>query len=107
MLEDEDNQINLEGIGLGNGWIEAETQGRAVIDFAWWHGMIDSTTKDSLHEVWKDCVARKHMPPPFHDFTVPDECSIMNAVLEAAGKGAFPPESFRSPNPYDVTTFDL
>lgn len=104
---DERDIINLAGIGLGNGWIEAETQGPAVIDFAWWHGLIDSNTKDSLHEVWKDCVARKKMPPPFHSFTVPDECAIMNSVLEAAGKGTFPASTFRSPNPYDVTTFDL
>lgn len=101
------SEINLAGIGLGNGWIEAETQGPAVIDFAWWHGLIDSTTKDSLHQVWIDCNTRKTMSPPFHDFTVPDECGIMDAVLKAAGKGAFPPSSFRSPNPYDVTTFDL
>ena len=107
LLANEDEQINLEGIGLGNGWVEAETQGPAVIDFAWWHGLIDSTTKDNLHDVWTDCAARKHMSPPFHDFTTPDECSILSAVMAAAGSQAFPPELFRSPNPYDVTTFDL
>ena len=105
--EGTDMIMNLAGIGLGNGWVDAETQGPAVIDFAWWHGMIDAATKDSLHEVWKDCVARKAMPSPFHSFTIPDECGIMDAVLEAAGKGAFPASTFRSPNPYDVTTFDL
>lgn len=107
LLEDDEGHINLNGIGLGNGWIDAKTQGPAVIDFAWWHGLIDSTTKDSLHEVWKDCVSGKKMSPPFHDFTIPDECSVMSAVLKAAGAAAFPPETFRSPNPYDVTTFDL
>ena len=107
LLVDEEDRINLDGIGLGNGWIEAETQGPAVIDFAWWHGLIDSTTKDSLHHVWKDCARGKKMSAPFHDFTISDECSIMSAVLAAAGAKAFPPNTFRSPNPYDVTTFDL
>ncbi len=107
LLVDEAERVNLEGIGLGNGWVEAETQGPAVIDFAWWHGLIDSPTKDSLHEVWKGCIAGKKMSPPFHDFTIPDECGIMSAVMAAAGAGAFPKKTFHSPNPYDVTTFDL
>jgi carboxypeptidase C (cathepsin A) len=107
LLVDDDEKVKLAGIGLGNGWVDAKTQGPAVIDFAWWHGMIDSSTKDSLHEVWKGCSEGKKMSPPFHDFTIPDECSIMSAVLAAAGAGAFPKKTFRSPNPYDVTTFDL
>jgi len=69
--------------------------------------LIDANTKDSLHLVWDACITRQTMPSPFHSFTIPDECAIMDAVLEAAGKGAFPESSFRSPNPYDITTFDL
>lgn len=107
LLVKKHDRVKLEGIGLGNGWVEAETQGPAVIDFAWWHGLIDSSTKDSLHEVWQGCIEGKKMSHPFHDFTIPDECSIMNAVLAAAGAGVFPKKSFQSPNPYDVTTFDL
>lgn len=107
LLADDAEQVKLTGIGLGNGWVDAKTQGPAVIDFAWWHGLIDSSTKDSLHEVWKGCVDGKKMSPPFHDFTVPDECSIMSAVMAAAGAGVFPKKTFQSPNPYDVTTFDL
>jgi carboxypeptidase C (cathepsin A) len=99
--------MNLEGIGLGNGWMDAKVQGPVVIDYAWWHGMIDTTTRDALHAVWENCKAGVPMAPPYHDFTVPDECNIMGAVLAAAGQGAFPEGSFRSPNTYDVTTFDL
>jgi carboxypeptidase D len=50
-------KMNLEGIGLGNGWMDAKVQGPVVIDYAWWHGMIDSTTRDALHAVWENCKA--------------------------------------------------
>jgi len=97
-------KINLAGIGLGNGWMDATVQGPVVIDYAWWHGMIDSTTRDALKGVWEQCKSgSKEMEAPFHDFTVPDECGIMGAVLSAAGAGIFPD---LMPNAYDVTTWD-
>jgi carboxypeptidase C (cathepsin A) len=97
-------KINLAGIGLGNGWMDATVQGPVVIDYAWWHGMIDSTTRDALKGVWEQCKAGTvEMTDPFHDFTVPDECNIMGAVLSAAGAGIFPD---LMPNTYDVTTWD-
>jgi hypothetical protein len=101
--------VNLVGIGLGNGWMDATVQGPAVIDYAWWHGMIDSTTKNALHAVWQVCkddlksADNPPLPPPFHEFTVPDECNIMGAVMEAAGVGIF---EDKRPNEYDVTTWD-
>lgn len=119
--------INLKGIGLGNAWMDAKIQGPMVIDYAWWHGMIDSTTRETLHRAWKVC--RKEdtkqqgqqqedgtnkesttsgiNQPPFHPFTVPDECNIMGAVLQAAGSEVFPKESYHGPNTYDVTTWDI
>jgi carboxypeptidase C (cathepsin A) len=100
----ERRKINLVGIGLGNGWMDATVQGPVVIDYAWWHGMIDSTTRDAFKGVWEQCKSgSKEMEEPFHDFTVPDECNIMGAVLSAAGAGIFPD---RMPNTYDVTTWD-
>ena len=40
---DDDNRIviPLKGASLGNGWIDAKIQGPAVIDYSWWHGLID------------------------------------------------------------------
>ena len=97
-------RINLAGIALGNGWMDARVQGPAVIDYAWWHGMIDSTTRHALKATWEQCNAGSvPMQPPFHDFTTPDECNVMGAVLQAAGAGIFPD---LSPNTYDVTTWD-
>lgn len=99
-----DRRINLAGIALGNGWIEARTQGPAVIDYAWWHGMIDSNTRSLLHEQWELCVEDSdELDPTFHEFTIPDECGIMGEVLRAAGAGLL---NDRDPNTYDVTTFD-
>lgn len=106
-LEGTETEIALAGVGLGNGWVDAEVQGPAVIDYAFWHGLIDEPTKDSFFRVWEACKRGDPLPKPFHDFTIPDECNIMGAVMAAAGGEAFPPTSYIAPNPYDVTTFDL
>jgi len=96
-------EINLKGIALGNGWVDVRVQGPAVIDYAWWHGMIDSYSAKAFHQEWENCKDGSEQPPPFHAFTVPDECNIMGAVLEAAGSGIF---DWGRPNAYDVTTWD-
>ena len=102
--KEQSHHINLYGIGIGNGWMDAKQQGDAVIDYAYWHGMIDSTGRHYLEEKWKDCLeSSKHMKSPFHDFTITDECNIAGVVLEMAGAGIFPE---KSPNVYDVTTWD-
>jgi len=103
--------LNLKGIAIGNGWADVTIQGPMVIDYAWWHGMIDSVTRDAFHAEWDHC--KQHIydssttndtePAPFHRFTVPDECGIMNGVLSAAGAGLL---HRGSPNTYDVTTWD-
>lgn len=123
--------IPLAGIALGNGWMNALVQGPAVIDYAWWHGMIDTATVHALHQEWDNCQynfkqeqkqehhhhhrddnsndpssmrqRERGEPRPFHRFTVPDECGILEAVLAAAGAGAV---SWGAPNAYDVTTWD-
>jgi carboxypeptidase C (cathepsin A) len=103
--------INLAGVALGNGWMDARVQGPVVIDYAYWHGLIDAYTKDALHQEFDRCMAAydKHKvekeQTPFHRFTIPDECSVMSAVLEAAGKGLLP-DNPGGPLTYDVTTWD-
>lgn len=102
--------IRLSGIAMGNAWIDATIQGPAVIDYAWWHGMIDSVMRDALQVEWKHCynsndykTTRRQQPPGFHPLTVPDECGIMSVLMEAAGANLF---SWGSPNVYDVSTWD-
>ena len=96
--------INLWGIALGNGWIDAQVQGFAVVPYAHWHGMIDSTTVAALQQEWDQCRdGSKPQPKPFHPFTTPDECGIMGAVMQAAGVGIV---DWGGPNAYDVTTWD-
>jgi hypothetical protein len=85
------------------GWMDAMVQGPVVIDYAYWHGMIDSTSRDNLHAAWEDCKDGFKLDPPLHDFTVPDECNIMGATIQAAGAGLF---DDMAPNVYDVTTWD-
>jgi hypothetical protein len=107
--------LNLKGIALGNGWVDARVQGPATIDYAYWHGMIDEDTRDNLHAEWARCQAKgpAYRPdPPFHPFNVPDDCAMMEGVLRAAGAGIFQdagsvnyPLTY-GPNTYDITTWD-
>jgi len=93
------NIVNLRGLAIGNGSINVNVLGGTVIDYAWWHGMIDLQTKRSLHVKWEECLAGKivdESEPPFHPFTTPGECGIWNAVLEASGGNFY----------YEVTTYD-
>lgn len=87
-------KMNLAGIALGNGWIDAMVQGPTVIDYAYWHGMIDTITKETLYKAWDRCKNKEHMDAPFHDFTTPDECNIMGNVMAASGAGIFPRKEF-------------
>ena len=105
--------IPLQGIGIGNGWLDVQTQGPAVVDFAYWHGMIDVATRDYFHQEWQQCYYKSALqddplhprpqPEPFHSFTTSDECGIQDAVLVAAGDGIFPD---LAPNTFDVTSWD-
>ena len=91
--------INLRGVAIGNGWIDAIVQGPAVIDYAWWHGMIDLQTYRGLHQKWDQCMAQQILDSsekPFHPFTTTDECGIEDAVMKASGSEFM----------YDVTTYD-
>jgi carboxypeptidase C (cathepsin A) len=106
--KDPARHINLAGVGVGNGWVDAKVQGEAVIDYAYWHGMIDATTKAALHEQFQVCLdGGVPKAPLFHAFNVPDECGTMGAVLSAAGAGALKGPWRGGPNTYDVTTWDL
>jgi carboxypeptidase C (cathepsin A) len=92
--------INVGGVAVGNGWMNGMVQGPAVIDYSWWHGLIDEPTRNSLHNVFAACMDQwngkdTQLPPPFHPYNVQDDCGIMWGVLQAAG----------NPNAYDVTTW--
>lgn len=94
--------IKLTGIGLGNAWLDAKIQGPAMIDWAWQHGMIDLTTRDTFHNNWKRCQRGLSVRAPMHPFTTPDDCGIDEIILQAAGEGLF--EEI-SPNCYDISTW--
>mmetsp|Transcript_778 Transcript_778/g.1478 ORF Transcript_778/g.1478 Transcript_778/m.1478 type:complete len:392 (+) Transcript_778:802-1977(+) len=98
-------RINLSGIALGNGWADVKDQGPAVIDYAYWHGMMDSVTRDAFHQEWEHCIQQKGSEPkPFHPLTTPDECGMMENVLAAAGAGLI--GDSMAINTYDITTWD-
>lgn len=119
-LKNEDNidgsarfQIPLSGIAIGNGKIDAVTQGPAVIDFAYWHGLIDLGTKEYLWAEWDHCMANMKAgkmgkgvePKSFHSFTIRDDCGVFVGMLNAAGAGAFE-KMMGGPNIYEYSTWD-
>jgi carboxypeptidase C (cathepsin A) len=89
-------KILIKGAAIGNGWMDAKIQGKSVIDYSWWHGLIDEPTRDSLHVAFENCLKGAQVLPPFHPLTVQDDCGLMWGVLQAAG----------NPNAYDITTWD-
>jgi len=96
-------RIPLAGIGIGNGLLDSRVQGPIRIDYAYFHGLIDSYTRDNLHLLWGLCIdPANKMETPFHSFTVPDDCGMLAAIPLAAGRGA----AGGGPNVYDVTTWD-
>jgi len=99
-------KMNLAGIALGNGYVDVMTHGPAVIDYAYWHGMIDSPTKEFLWRAWRRCEKKLPMEAPFHNFTVTDDCGFTPVVVSAAGGSIFPETDYYAPNAYDVTTWD-
>lgn len=94
--------MHLEGMALGNAWLDAKIQGPAMIDFAWSHGMIDLTTRNTFHGYWNQCIAGKKVRSPMHPFNIPDECGIDEIVMQAAGGELFEDQA---PNCYDITTW--
>jgi carboxypeptidase C (cathepsin A) len=98
--------IRLKGVGIGNGLLDSKVQGPIRIDYAYYHGMIDSYTRQSLHTLWNMCIHKvSSMKDPFHSFDVPDDCGMLSAISDAAGANVIPDFS-GGPNIYDVTTWD-
>ena len=107
----------LAGIGLGNGLMQADVQGPAVIDYAYWHGLIDEKTRGAVHAEFEHCMKKQQQdhrrkrsssdkeeeeePYPFHKFNVPDDCGIMEGVLYAAGAGGAWSVRPDGPNTYE------
>lgn len=66
--------INLAGIGLGNGLIDVTQQTEPMIDYAYYHGLIDSTQRKNIVLEWERCYAPGHEedyqeePKPYHSF---------------------------------------
>ncbi|KAG7338085.1 serine carboxypeptidase [Nitzschia inconspicua] len=119
-LKNEDNidgsprfQTPLTGIAIGNGKIDAITQDPAIIDYAYWHGLIDLGTKEYLYAEWDHCIANMKAgkmgpgtePKPFHSFTIRDDCGVFEGMLTAAGAGAFE-KMMGGPNIYEYSTWD-
>jgi carboxypeptidase C (cathepsin A) len=106
-------QVPLSGIAIGNGKIDAITQDPAVIDYAYWHGLIDWPSREYLYAEWNHCMenlnagvmGKKAEPKSFHSFSVRDDCGVFAGVLKAAGAGAFE-KLMGGPNIYEYSTWD-
>lgn len=106
--------VPLSGIAIGNGKMDALTQDPEVIDYAYWHGLIDGPSRDYFHAEWHHCVQNlqaghttaEDEPEPFHPFSVRDDYGVFGAILDAAGAGALDDPLSGGPNIYECSTWD-
>lgn len=45
----------LQGLALGNAWVDALTQMASIPNYAYAHGLIDGVTKEWLLDKWSAC----------------------------------------------------
>jgi hypothetical protein len=123
--------VNIAGIAIGNGKIDAMSQDPAVIDYFYWHGLIDGATRKVLHDEWDFCMTKTHMSDGdigtsaktqaahikknskdykgtdlFHPYQLRDDCGIFGAAWAAAGNEAFTEMFETGPNIYEYSTWD-
>ncbi|WP_298624393.1 peptidase S10 [uncultured Legionella sp.] len=48
-------QINLQGVIIGDGWVNPLVQQSSVADYAYSHGLIDKNTREKVREIYKKC----------------------------------------------------
>lgn len=56
VLVDEDKEMNLKGVAIGNGYLDASKLGEALIFFSYYHGLIGRSTWNGLE---KECCGGK------------------------------------------------
>jgi hypothetical protein len=89
------DHIRLAGIAIGNGVMDYLYQEPSYAEYAYSHGLIPLAAKKKFDLEWLDClekIRKSKRPLTRGSF---DECSMMEKVLEAAGK----------PNEYNTATF--
>mmetsp|Transcript_29725 Transcript_29725/g.28436 ORF Transcript_29725/g.28436 Transcript_29725/m.28436 type:complete len:866 (-) Transcript_29725:73-2670(-) len=90
--------INLQGVAIGNGVIDEETQDATYPEYAYTHGLIPIGAKDYAEEQFQKCDNHiKHRGRGRKHITHGDlsDCDTMSLVLDMAGR----------PNEYNTNTF--
>eukprot|EP01114_Cavostelium_apophysatum_P014280 TRINITY_DN365_c0_g1_i1.p1 TRINITY_DN365_c0_g1~~TRINITY_DN365_c0_g1_i1.p1 ORF type:complete len:435 (+),score=116.18 TRINITY_DN365_c0_g1_i1:132-1436(+) len=83
--------INMNGIAIGNGWVDPELQYGAYVDFSYDRGLINSFTADILTGVYDVCAGLIEAGSYLTAFA---ECNLILTTIQAEG-GNF--------NVYDIT----
>ena len=53
-------KLNLKGLGIGNGYVDPESQNAVLPAFAYEHGLVDATGRDKLQRMADICVTQTH-----------------------------------------------
>ena len=86
--------VNLQGVAIGNGEIDFVTQEASFAEYAYGHGLIPYTAKLHFERLYQLCLQSLESTDRLSRGAF-GRCSIMNLVLEAAGR----------PNEYNTNTF--
>jgi carboxypeptidase C (cathepsin A) len=91
--------INLQGVTIGNGWIDEIMQTASIPEYAFIHGLIPVEAKNYLNNKWTACLDEVQFEKPNKNKPVTQtsfgNCDIEGETLAAAG----------NPNTFDTSTF--
>eukprot|EP00123_Amoebidium_parasiticum_P019154 comp24344_c4_seq2/m.46420 comp24344_c4_seq2/g.46420 ORF comp24344_c4_seq2/g.46420 comp24344_c4_seq2/m.46420 type:complete len:473 (-) comp24344_c4_seq2:296-1714(-) len=86
-----DRHIPFAGFGIGNGWVDSETQSYSNIPYGYGRNLIDLETKEALERKWAKC--KKEADNKGGEGY---GCGLMEEVQKAGG----------DPNQYDISKFE-